>query len=161
VLKVELVLAALLRRARADEALLGGVAQDRRAELLIHQDAGAVLGDATRHGGLEGVVDDLLDGGDLCRLFRAQRPLPAQYVLRKRGPMVKGQHVKGLVVTNFHGYLLIPWYVRGQRVHPEGARCSSRGRGLVRRGCHVQRPGRRHWQDGKRKSVPRTAASRA
>lgn len=71
VLEVEFVLAALLRGAGSDEPLLLRVVQNGRAELFVHEDAGAVLRHAARDGGLEGVVDHLLDGGNLRRLLGA------------------------------------------------------------------------------------------
>ena len=70
VLEIELVLAALLRRASGDKSLLAGVAENGRAELLIDQDAGTFLRHSACHGSLEGVVDHLFDSGNLRRLFR-------------------------------------------------------------------------------------------
>jgi hypothetical protein len=94
---------ALLRGAGGDEALLPGVAQNGGAELLIHEDAGTIFRDSPRNGGLEGVEDHLFRGGNLRRLFRAKGLLPAEHVFRERCPVVKEQHVEGLVVTNRHG----------------------------------------------------------
>ena len=48
ILEVEFVLATLLRGAGGNESLLPGVAQNGRAELLIHEDAGTILRHSAR-----------------------------------------------------------------------------------------------------------------
>ena len=45
------------------------VAKDGGTELLIHQDAGFLLGYASRYSSLKAFVDHLLGGGDRRRLF--------------------------------------------------------------------------------------------
>ena len=76
--------------------LLRGVAQDARAELLVHEDPGALLGDPARDGGLEGVVDHVLDGGDLRRLFRASGPSQPNMVFENVARWSKGSTYRGL-----------------------------------------------------------------
>ena len=102
VLEVELILAALLGRARSDVAVLGRVAEDLGAELLVHQDAGFMLGNAAGQGLLEAVVDHLLHGGDLRRLLAAERARPAEHVFLERPAVVEGQDVKRPIVSGGH-----------------------------------------------------------
>ena len=65
VLEVELVLAALLGRAGGDQPAGARVAQDRRAELLVDEDAGgSSFGTPLAQRRLQPVIDDLLAGGD-------------------------------------------------------------------------------------------------
>ena len=79
VLEVEFVLATLLRGTGSNQPLLPSVAQNGRAELLVHEDAGVLLGYAVRHGDPYGVEDDSLDRGNLHCLFGTQRSLPAEH----------------------------------------------------------------------------------
>jgi hypothetical protein len=102
VLEVELVLAALLGRASREIALLGRVAQDRGAELLVHEDAGLLLVDAAGQRGLEAVVNHLLGGGDVGRLLRGQRSLPAEHLCLERAAVVERQDVERLIEANGH-----------------------------------------------------------
>src|SRR5512135_907186 len=55
-----------------DVAVPRGVAEDHRTELLIHQDAGVLLRDPGRDGGLKAVVNHEFGGADLGRLRRGQ-----------------------------------------------------------------------------------------
>ena len=89
------------------EAAAAGVAEDFRAELLIYQQAGIVFGHALLDGGFESVVDNLLGGGNLRGLVRAQVAVPAKHTGLKRTAMVEGKNVKGMVEsTRGHGLLL-------------------------------------------------------
>jgi hypothetical protein len=80
VLEIELVLAALLRGAGGDEALVSSVAEDVSPEFLIYKDAGTILRHSTCHGGLEAIEDHLLRSSDLRRLLRVERFLPTEQV---------------------------------------------------------------------------------
>jgi hypothetical protein len=94
VLELELIPAALLRRAGSDEPLLRCVVQIVRAERFVHEDAGVLLGNATCHGRLESVVDDLLGSGNFRRLGGAQIAVPGEHLRLKRAGMVEGQDVE-------------------------------------------------------------------
>ena len=102
VLEVELVLSALLRRSRGDVTAPGGVAQDGGAKLLVDQDGRSILRDPAGDSGPEARVDHLLGGGNLGRLRRAQRHLPAEQALLERGPVVEGQHVERVDIAETH-----------------------------------------------------------
>ncbi len=106
VLEVELVLAALLRGTGGNEPLLVSVVQNGRTKLLVHEDAGVILRYSVRDGGLEAVVNHLLDGGNLHDLLGAKLALPTEHVFRERGAVVEGQHIQGLVITNRHDVFL-------------------------------------------------------
>src|SRR5207245_7043334 len=94
VLEVELRLAALLGRARCGVPLRRRIAKDGGAELLVHEDAGFLLGDAGYDGALEAVVDHLLGGRDLRRLLGGQRSLPPDHLGLERPPLVEWQDVQ-------------------------------------------------------------------
>ena len=90
---VELLLPALVRRASGQVALFRRVAKYGGAKLLIDQDAGFFLGHTSCDSGLEAFIDNLLGGGDLVRLLRSQRAVPAEHSRFKRATMVKGQDI--------------------------------------------------------------------
>src|SRR5262249_27002262 len=87
VLEVELVLAALLRGCGGEKASRLGVAEDRSAELLIDEDAGAFLRHPTGDGREQAVVDDRLGGNAPFGLLLRKRALPAEEA-RLEGPAV-------------------------------------------------------------------------
>jgi hypothetical protein len=68
ILEIELVLSALLGRAGGDDTPRNRIAQDRGAELLVHQDAGLLLRHASAERRAEAIVDNLLGAGDFGRL---------------------------------------------------------------------------------------------
>src|SRR6266446_2442490 len=94
VLEVELVLPALLGGTRERIALGRRIAEDGSTELLVHEDARPVLGDAGGDGGPEAVVDHLLGDGDLRRLLWAQRALPAEHLCLERPAVVEGEDIE-------------------------------------------------------------------
>src|SRR6266446_6007595 len=102
VLEVELRLAALLRRARCGVPLRRRIAKDGGAELLVHEDAGFLLGDAGYDGVLEAVVDHLLGGRDLRGLLGGQGPFPAEHLGLERPPMIEGQDVQVPIESDRH-----------------------------------------------------------
>src|SRR5439155_10352743 len=97
VLEVELLLPALLGGTGERVAVGRRVAEDGSTELLVHEDAGLVLGDASGDGGPEAVVDHLLGDGDLRRLLGAQRALPAEHLRLERPTVVEGQDIPRMV----------------------------------------------------------------
>jgi hypothetical protein len=102
IFEIELVLSALLRRAGGDDTLGGRIAQDRGAELLVHQDAGLFLGHAAGERRLEAIVDDLLGAGDFGCLRIAQGRLPAEQLGLERAAVVEGQNVQRAVIASGH-----------------------------------------------------------
>jgi hypothetical protein len=102
VLEVEFILAALLGRARRDVAVLGRVAEDVGAKLLVHQYAGFVLGHAAGQGVIQALVDHLFHGGDLRSLLAAERSRPAKHVFLERPTVVEGKDVERPIVSGFH-----------------------------------------------------------
>src|SRR6266403_342779 len=102
VLEVELRLAALLGRARRGVSLCRRGAKDGGAELLVHEDAGFLLGDAGYDGALEAVVDHLLGGRDLRGLLGGQGPFPAEHLGLERPPMIEGQDVQVPIESDRH-----------------------------------------------------------
>src|SRR5262249_4227547 len=93
IFKIELVLTAFFNRTRRRVTVAERVAQNGRAELLVHQNPGLVFGHAGRQGALEGVIDHFLGGSNLRRLLRGQFALPSEEVLLKSGAMIKRQNV--------------------------------------------------------------------
>ena len=64
IFEVELVLAALFRRAGGGDIVGSCIAQNGGAKLLVHQDAGLFLRHATGERRFEAVVNDLLGTSD-------------------------------------------------------------------------------------------------
>src|SRR5262249_3687570 len=102
VFEIEFILAALLGRAGGGVAVLDGVAENGRAELLVHEDARLVLGHAGSYGGLESVVNHLLGGSELGRLFPCHSALPAKHLRLEGAAMIERQNVQRLVETDGH-----------------------------------------------------------
>src|SRR6185369_6015016 len=102
ILEVELLLSALLRRAGGDDALGSGIAEDGGAELLVHQDAGLLLGRASGERRQQAVVDDLLGARDLGSLRIAQRRLPAEQPGLEGAAVIEGQNIERVVVPSRH-----------------------------------------------------------
>src|SRR6185295_10591345 len=72
VLKIEFLLPTLFSWACGRVATFLRTLEDRGAELLVHQDARLPLRHSVSECSLEAVVDHLLGGGDLGRLFGCQ-----------------------------------------------------------------------------------------
>src|SRR5262245_22123425 len=98
ILEVKLVLPALLRGGCGNVAMLGRILENGVPELLIDEDAGALLRHSAGDSGFEAVVDHLFGGGDLCGLFRAQGALPAKHPCLEGAAMVKGQDIQGEII---------------------------------------------------------------
>ena len=101
VLELELLLAALLRRAGGDETLRSRVAKDRRAKLLVHQDARPLLRTPLATAA-EAVVDHLLGRGDFCGLVPIERRSPSEHLALERGAVIEGQDVERSIVAPWH-----------------------------------------------------------
>src|SRR5262249_30352608 len=110
VLKVEFVLAALLRRARRHIAERCSVAKDCGAELLVHKNSSPVFRHTAGDSGLESLVNHLLGLSDLTGLIFRQRCLPAKQLRLKGFPMVEGKKIKRLGKTGTHK--TPPWAIR-------------------------------------------------
>src|SRR4029077_1610430 len=78
------------------------------AELLVHQDAGLLLRHAGDDCGLEALVDDLLGGGDLGGLCRAQRRLPAEHLGLEGTAVVERLDVQIPVISAWHQAVPFP-----------------------------------------------------
>jgi hypothetical protein len=103
VLEVELVLAGLLDRHRGLQAVLLGLRDDLRAELLVdeHAQRGRV-----RAAGLDGLehalVDEVLGVGDRRRLLVGRVTLDPEHLLLEGPAVVEGEDVELAVVTECH-----------------------------------------------------------
>ncbi len=84
-------------------ALDGRVAQNLRAELLVHEDPGAILRDAAVEGGPEAVVDQLLARDDGGVLRGRQGRGKVKHLRDVRVPVVEWQQVKRSGVAEGHG----------------------------------------------------------
>ena len=93
VLEIELFLSAFLGWASGRVAVRRSVAENGCTELLINQDSSFFLGHARLQRGLEAIVDDLLCGGDFCRLTRAKRAGPAKHLGLERSTVVERQDI--------------------------------------------------------------------
>src|SRR6185437_1867495 len=88
-------------------AMRSGVPQNSSPELLINQDAGFLTGHPCLEGRHERIVDYLLRGGYLRRLFRGQSALPAEHFRLERASMIERQDIERLVKPNsFHEFSL-------------------------------------------------------
>src|SRR5580692_1870238 len=90
IFKFKFSLTALFRWHRGYIAVPDGIAQDRRSELLVHQDPGAVLREPLGQGQLESVVDHFFGLGDSIGLLRAQYPAPSIESLLEGTAMIIG-----------------------------------------------------------------------
>src|SRR5579872_4322642 len=102
IFEIELLLAALLRRAGGGEALGLRIAQQRGAELLIDQDARLLPGRARGARRLEAVIDDAPGGGDLGGLRLAQGRAPAEHLGLEGSAMIEGHEVERPVIASPH-----------------------------------------------------------
>ena len=93
VFEVELVLAAFLGRRGRDEALGGRIAQDRRAELFVDQDASPIVRHAVGHGFEEAIVNDLLASGHVGGLLGRHRFVVAENFFAVGVAMIERQNV--------------------------------------------------------------------
>src|SRR5215467_549039 len=89
VFEVELLLPTLFSGACCRKPLLLGIAEDGGAELLVNQNTGFLLGHSSGQGSLEGVIDHLLGGSDLRRLFRAQSAAPTKHLRLERSAVIE------------------------------------------------------------------------
>src|SRR4051794_35279589 len=106
VLEVELVLTGLLGRHRGLQAVLLGLRDDLRAELLVdeHAQRGGVR--AAALDGLEhALVDEVLGVGDRLRLLLVGIALDPEHLLLEGPAMVEGEDVELAVVSERHGHL--------------------------------------------------------
>jgi hypothetical protein len=105
VLEVELVLAALLRGTRDDVPRRGRVAEDRRAELLVHEDSRSRLRHAPGDRRLEALIDDAFGIRDLGGLFGRQGAVPAEHLRLERAAVIEREDVGRSVESQFHRLL--------------------------------------------------------
>src|SRR5579872_6853409 len=98
VFKIEFVLAALFGGAGGEITGRGGIAEDRRSELLIDENAGFAAIDSGSNGVLEGIVDDAFGGGDAIGLLSRDSALPTEHSPLKRAAMIEGKDIERPVI---------------------------------------------------------------
>jgi hypothetical protein len=102
VLEVELVLPRFLDRHRQDQAVLLGLGRDRRAELLIDENAGCARLRAALDGRHHPLEDQPLGVGDGLGLLRGRIACDPEHLLLKRPSVIEREDVQPAVVSKGH-----------------------------------------------------------